>query len=212
MGKAKIAEPEYGTFTDERDGRTYRTVKMPDGKIWMAQNLNYKPESGNYWFYKKDESMGEKYGRLYDWDTAMVVSPVGWHLPSLEEWNDLVSAVGGEEVAGKKLKSKNGWNNKDDGSNGNGTDDFGFSALPGGDRDYYDGSFYGAGAGGYWWTAAEHSNGFAYHVCMHSCCDYSDLDDDYDYDDVYVDHNKVYVSNGSKRVGHSVRCVKDDVR
>jgi hypothetical protein len=39
MGKAEIAEPEYGTFTDGRDGRTYKTVKMPDGKVWMAQNL-----------------------------------------------------------------------------------------------------------------------------------------------------------------------------
>jgi len=128
MSKTKLAKAEQsgvdgsGTFTDERDGQTYRTVRMPDGKVWMAQNLNYKPESGNSWCYNDDESMGEKYGRLYDWKTAKKVSPKGWHLPSRKEWNDLISAADGE-VAGMRLKSKSGWN-----KDRNGTDDFGFSA------------------------------------------------------------------------------------
>jgi uncharacterized protein (TIGR02145 family) len=198
MGKAEIAEPEYGTFIDERDGQTYKTVKMPDGKVWMAQNLNYKPESGNSWCYNDDESMGEKYGRLYDWDTAKLACPKGWRLPSREDWDSLGQAVGGERTpnedgnidwygAGKKLKSKSGWN-----KNGNGTDDYGFSALPGGGRYDSDGSFNGAGYGGDWWTATEGGAGNAYFRYI-----------GYDYDDVFEDNN-------NKGYGFSVRCVADN--
>jgi uncharacterized protein (TIGR02145 family) len=198
MGKAEIGEPEYGTFTDERDGQTYKTVKMPDGKVWMAQNLNYKPESGNSWSYNDDESMGEKYGRLYDWDTAKIVCPNGWRLPSREDWDYLGQAVGGEKVpfddgiirwygAGKKLKSKSGWN-----KNGNGTDDFGFLALPGGFRISL-GSFYVAGNYGHWWTATESGwDDYAYTRYM-------------GYDNDYVDEG-----NDGKSRGYSVRCVADN--
>jgi uncharacterized protein (TIGR02145 family) len=195
-----------GTFTDERDGQTYRTVKMPDGKVWMAQNLNYKPESGNSWCYKNDESMGDKYGRLYDWKTAMAVSPAGWHLPSRKEWNKLEKAVGNritkrlvslenpaEEVCifeyctSTRLKAKSGWTKIDD-LPGNGTDDFGFSALPCGIRDL-DGRFSKAGFDGHWWTAAEGTDGYTYHRCM-DC--YSGCVHDY---------------YGDKGYGFSVRCI-----
>jgi uncharacterized protein (TIGR02145 family) len=191
MGKAKIAEPEYGTFTDERDGQTYKTVKMPDGKVWMAQNLNYKPESGNSWCYDNDESMGDKYeyGRLYDWETAMAVCPIGWHLPSREEWDDLVSGVGGIDVAGNKLKSKSGWNDYN-GKNGNGTNDYGFSALPGGYR-YSDGYFGLAGSYGYYWTATEYTISAYYRLMVY----YGDYAFDY--------HNY-------KSLGLSARCVADN--
>jgi len=188
-----------GTFTDERDGQTYRTVKMPDGKVWMAQNLNYKSESGNSWYYVDDESMGEKYGILYDWKTAMEVSPTGWHLPSLKEWVDLMSAVGGEEIAGKKLKSKSGWVKKDDygfpalpgcSRYSNGTDDYGFSALPGGMR-YSCGVFGYAVYSGFWWTATEYGAGNAYYRGMGYCNDYV--------------NERSYDKSG----GLSVRCVAD---
>jgi putative two-component system response regulator len=143
------ADVVAGTFTDERDGQTYRTVVMPDGKVWMAQNLNYKPETGKSWCYNDDESMGGKYGRLYDWETAKDACPSGWRLPSNQDWKDLATAVGGSDAAAKKLKSKRGWKHE----SGNGTDEYGFSALPGGMRyagssdtfkyvDYY----------GRWWT------------------------------------------------------------
>ncbi|MDR2592525.1 MAG: fibrobacter succinogenes major paralogous domain-containing protein [Chitinispirillales bacterium] len=146
-----------GTFTDGRDGQVYRTAKMPDGKIWMAQNLNYKPESGNSWCYRDNESMGGKYGRLYDWDTAISVAPAGWHLPTREEWEGLLSAVdGGDAAVGKKLKSKSVWQ-----KDCNGTDDYGFSALPGGL--YYKGKFAFARNYGFWWTATEYDGDVAYH-------------------------------------------------
>ncbi|MDR0331294.1 MAG: fibrobacter succinogenes major paralogous domain-containing protein, partial [Chitinispirillales bacterium] len=172
-------------FTDPRDGHIYRTVKI-GGQTWMAENLNYKTE--NSWCYDNDESNGKKYGRLYTWETAQTVCPSGWHLPSREEWGNLVEAAGGYKVAGKKLKSKTGWDDRDDGTSGNGTDEFGFSALPGGYRVYSDGSFYYVGYYGYWWSATEYGSG-----------DADNRDMGYNYD--YVGENYDGKSNG-----FSVRC------
>jgi uncharacterized protein (TIGR02145 family) len=120
----------------------------------------------------------------------------------MEEWNGLMVAVGGvkktetedmggekitityHEVAGKKLKSKGGWDGND-----NGTDEFGFSALPGGDRYDPDGSFGNAGYHGYWWSATENDADLAYYRGM-----------SYDYDGVGED-------SSYKSEGFSVRCV-----
>ena len=137
-----------GTFTDSRDGKTYRTVKIGD-QTWMAENLNYK--TGSSVCYGNKERNCRKYGRLYDWNTAMKACPAGWRLPSDKEWTALTDFVGGEDTAGTKLKSKTGW------STNNGyetaTDDYGFSALPGGFR--WRGRFYDAGNYGNWWSATE---------------------------------------------------------
>jgi uncharacterized protein (TIGR02145 family) len=144
-----------GTFTDKRDGKTYKTVKI--GKhVWMAENLSYQPKTGNAWCYNNDESMCARYGRLYDWNTAKAACPEGWHLPTNQEWNSLLSAAGGGAVAGSALKSVTGWN-----MNGNGADKFGFSALPGGYR-LTDGNFDFVGKTGYWWTATDCGSGNAY--------------------------------------------------
>jgi len=161
-------------------GKTYNTVVI-GGKTWMAENLNYQTASG-YWCYKNDNSNCDKYGRLYDWNTARTVCPAGFHLPSRQEWNDLVNAVGG----GKKLKARSGWNNI-----GNGTDDFGFSALPSGGR-YAGGGFYDAGSNGYWWTATEYGDNYAYYRHM------SDR------------NGNVNEDNNGKDFGYSVRCVADN--
>jgi len=144
-------------FTDSRNGQKYRAVKIGN-QVWMAQNLNY--QTGNSWCYDNNNTNCEKYGRLYDWNTAIKACPSGWHLPSSEEWNGLVTAVGGKDVAGKMLKSTSGWDN-----NGNGFDGNGFSALPGGYRDT-DGSFYGVGKYGRWWTATERGSGIVYYRTM----------------------------------------------
>jgi len=169
-------------FKDPRDGNVYRTVKIGN-QVWMAENLNYKID--NSWCYGNDEANGKKYGRLYTWDAAMFACPVGWHLPTRQEWNEMVTTVGGRSIAGKKLKAISDWN-----ENGNGTDDYGFLALPGGYR-LSDGDFTSAGYYGYWWTATEGSDGNAYNRGM-----------GYDYDRVYEDDD--YKSNG-----YSVRCVQD---
>jgi uncharacterized protein (TIGR02145 family) len=169
-----------GTFTDKRDGKTYRAVVI-GGKTWMAENLNY--ETGKSWCYDNKESNGNKYGRLYDWKTAMKVCPSGWHLPSRAEWDGLVGVAGGKTTAGKKLKSTSGWN-----GNGNVTDDYGFSALPGGLR-YTGGYFSNAGDYGYWWSATEYDATIAYGRYMG-----------------YYD--RVNESTYYKESGFAVRCVR----
>ncbi len=118
------AEITYGTLTDERDGKTYKTVVI--GKqTWMAENLNFETRF-SYCYENNDENCA-KYGRLYKWEFAMEACPAGWGVPSLEEFQALVAAVGGLPMAGKVLKSAEGW--KD---GGNGSDEYGFAALPAG--------------------------------------------------------------------------------
>jgi uncharacterized protein (TIGR02145 family)/uncharacterized repeat protein (TIGR02543 family) len=149
-----------------------------------------------------------KYGRLYTWSAAMNgassssknpsgvrgICPVGWHLPSDAEWDALVDAVGGWEVAGKKLKSTSGWNwDDDDNVSGNGTDEHVFSALPGGlTGGSGDGIFYNAGIVNFWWTAtAIPGSVYAYCPVM-----------SYGHDYVFMDNLEV-------NFGISVRCVGD---
>jgi uncharacterized protein (TIGR02145 family) len=176
-----------GTFADKRDGTTYKTVAI-GGRTWMAENLNY--ETGKSWCYDKKESNCNKYGRLYDWKTAMKACHSGWHLPSRAEWDALVTAVGGNPGAGTKLKSTAGWNNRSIGTSGNGTNEYGFSALPGGYRNS-DGGFNDVGDYGSWWTATEGNANDAYGRFMN-----------YDDDGVYSGYDY-------KSSARSVRCVGD---
>ena len=132
------------TFKDSRDGKTYKTVKI-GSQIWFAENLNFAAK-GSKCYENKDANCA-KYGRLYDWETANKACPAGYHLPTDDEWTALVNYAGGENKAGKKLKSTVGWD-----ENGNGTDDFDFRALPGGGGEV---RFGGAGEQGTWWSATE---------------------------------------------------------
>ena len=164
-GKATPPTPpkEDSTFTDDRDGQVYKKVKI-NGQTWMAQNLNHDPEDGRSCCFGGSPDSCAKYGRLYEWESAMTVCPIGWRLPTREEWGDLAKYAGGTGVYGDtgtaavKLKSKSGWNYG--GVDGNGTDDFGFSALPGGYRHVNDG-FINNGRGG-WWTASNATGSLVY--------------------------------------------------
>ena len=189
----------WGTssMTDSRDGKTYNTVII-NGKEWMAENLAYKAGSG-CWAYNDDEDNVATYGYLYNWETAKTACPPGWHLPTDEEWKQLEMAVGMSQSQaddrdwrgtneGLKLKAKSGWSF--DGYDGNGYDDFGFSALPGGFR-YYIGGFDHMGLYGRWWTATELSSTNAWMRKMYLSSDQVDRD--------YT----------SKESGFSVRCVRD---
>ena len=120
---------EYGTLTDDRDGQTYKTVKIGE-QWWMAENLNYA-EIESFCFNDSLEYC-EKYGRLYLRSAAMGACPEGWRLPDITELRILYAAVGGDSSAGIKLKSTEGWEDRDDGTSGSGSDSFGFSALPAG--------------------------------------------------------------------------------
>jgi uncharacterized protein (TIGR02145 family) len=191
--------PQPGTtFTDSRDGKTYKKVTIGT-QTWMAENLNYNA-SGSVCYGNSADSCA-KYGRLYDWSTAMNgasssslspsgvkgACPVGWHVPSDDEWTTLTDYAGGESTAGKKLKSTSGWYN-----NGNGTDDYGFTALPGGSGDS-GGDFGGAGYDGDWWSATEGDARNARGRYM-----------------AYYSGEYVVWYNGGKTVLFSVRCVKDE--
>jgi uncharacterized protein (TIGR02145 family)/uncharacterized repeat protein (TIGR02543 family) len=167
----------YGSFTDSRDGRVYRTVRIGT-QTWMAENLSWAGDNGNLGAcHGNNASRCDIYGRLYDWHAVMAgspssssspsgvrgICPVGWHVPSDAEWTTLTNFVGSN--AGAKLRSRSGWS-----GNVPGTDDFGFSALPGG---------YGSGSGSFssignvgdnggWWSATENDASRAWYRFMNS--------------------------------------------
>jgi len=146
------------TFVDTRDGKKYKTVKIGN-QTWMAENLNY--ETKNSKCFDNDPANCAKYGRLYKWNDAKAICPAGWHLPSAAEWDTLENTVGSSQ-AGEKLKSKTGWN-----ENGNGTDEYGFSALPGGSGRSSDGTWWSIGSDGAWWSASETDDApYAWQVWM----------------------------------------------
>ncbi|SHL08406.1 fibrobacter succinogenes major paralogous domain-containing protein [Fibrobacter sp. UWEL] len=113
------------------------------------------------------------------------ICPNDWHLPSYAELNTLLSAVGGEDVAGRALKSVSGWYN-----NGNGIDTYGFSALPVGYKEGR-GSFDGVGKFSRFWSATETDVRGAYLIYLY-------------YYAKYVNPNDSFKNNG-----YSVRCIKD---
>ena len=139
-----------GTFTDSRDGQTYKTISFKEaltGKTvtWLAQNLNYKVE-GSY-AYDDHENNRNEFGLLYTWNAAKKACPSGWHLPTDSEWAMLVDQFGGMDKAGEALKSVKGWKEE-----GNGNNSSGFDALAGGIR-RPDGSYMFQGTLGYFWTS-----------------------------------------------------------
>ena len=150
-----VAVFAQNTFTDPRDGKKYKTVKIGN-QTWMAENLNYATSDSKC--YDNNPANCAKYGRLYSWDEARKTCPKDWHLPNKKEWEALVNLAGGDNAAGKKLKSIGGWDGKDDG-----TDEYGFSALPGGGGNPDD-RFSLVGKVGIWWSASdiENKSGFAY--------------------------------------------------
>ncbi len=211
---------EYGTLTDARDNKVYRTVEIGT-QTWMAENLNYYDEENmsvkdKSWCFgksdNKDSSTCGVVGRLYTWaaviDSVKLatdadnpqdcgfhktctlpakvqgICPTGWHLPSKSEWNALVSAAGYNMKAGKILKSQTGWWN-----NGNGTDAFGFAALPAGS---YNGVSFGEeGSYAYFWSTTEYDTERAYRLYLNG------------------NNEGANLNNVHKNFTSSVRCVKD---
>jgi uncharacterized protein (TIGR02145 family) len=165
----------YGSVYYE--GQTYKTVVIGN-QTWFAENLNYVVEGSKCCF--DNPTNCDTFGSLYDRSTAMGlpsscnftscsgqiqqphrgICPYGWHIPSRDEWETLSSYVesnsGCSNCDAYKLKATNGWASDFSGARGNGTDDYGFSALPGG-HSYSNGNSYGVGVVGNWWSANEGS-------------------------------------------------------
>ncbi len=139
------------TFVDERDGREYKKASIGN-QTWMAENLNFVPTTTSHCYNNWDVNC-DIYGRLYNWDDAMVLCPVGWHLPSMSEWQELwefAKAEHNEPQAGILLKSVIGW---DGAWQGEGTDVYGFEAYAGGFRGSNGFSSY-LGERALWWSAS----------------------------------------------------------
>ncbi|WP_290722591.1 fibrobacter succinogenes major paralogous domain-containing protein [Fibrobacter sp. UBA2449] len=170
VSSSSVAAVNSNSFRDSRDGQAYRIVKIGT-QTWMAENLNYETE-GSY-CYNNDATKCTKYGRLYTWIAATTACPSGWHLPSTTEWETLFTAVGGRSIAGTKLKSTSSWDTDIDGSkicvsncdvNGNGTDAYGFSALPAG---WKSGDFAFEGVDAYFWSVSSAPYGNYYYMQLH---------------------------------------------
>ena len=181
-------------------GKTYKTAKIGT-QTWLAENLNYEAEGSVC--YDNNPDNCAKYGRLYDWETAMKVCPKGWHLPSNAEWDQLFRFVDGDTssksphkslTAGKHLKAASGWD-----INGNGTDYYGFSALPGGNG-LPDGSFYNVGEKGLWWSTSEHVFAFDSDLFVHYNAYRRNM---------HCYGNSIYFDYASKSCLYSVRCLQD---
>jgi uncharacterized protein (TIGR02145 family) len=181
---------------------TYETVVIGE-QTWLSRNLNYDPGTGNSYCYRNDPENCDKYGRLYDWSTAMGldsscnekycasdiaiphrgICPEGWHLPSDVEWHALMNCIGSPTAT--KLKAASGWNY------GDGTDDYGFSALPGGLYIERKCGFCDRGRIGYWWIVADETSTTGARL-------------------IYMnDEENIIEYAYGKETAYSIRCVKD---
>ncbi len=159
--------------------------------------------TGAYCAYNNDTSYVDTYGLLYNWyavDDSRNIAPEGWHVPTDEEWKQLEMHLGmsqseaddtgyrGTDEGGKlKEVGNEHWNSPNTGA----TNESGFSALPGGSRHYYHGTFTNIGYSGYWWSSTEYSSARAW------------------YRSLTFHRSDVYRYYGNKRPGFSVRCVRD---
>jgi uncharacterized protein (TIGR02145 family) len=179
-------------FTDRRDGQVYKTVRIGN-ELWMAENLRYFETAGTE---IPDDKTGE-YGMLYNWTSLMAIEkkysktewtakenhrgicPLGWHIPSEEEWSDLLATLNSDS---ENLTSVNGW---EDAKNGNNSS--GFNIYPSG---YYAPSlgFNDFGTEAYFWTSENNSKEATNYI---------------------ISNQRVGSSIVKKNYRYSCRCVKD---
>jgi uncharacterized protein (TIGR02145 family) len=200
--------PGESFLIDPIENRRYKTIKI-GSQIWMAENLRATKfndgssiplatgretwinlKSPGYCWYINQIENGNTYGALYNWYVVETgkICPKGWHVPADWEWSTLSDYLGGFEVAGGKLKeaSITHWN----GPNTGATNETGFTALPGGYRNYF-GEFDLDGNYGYWWSSTESYADYAWYRYM------------------YYNNSNIVRGNLGKQNGFSVRCVRD---
>ena len=197
-----------GTVADI-DGNVYQTIKI-GGQWWMAENLkathyrNGDPipnvtdnndwwalSTGAYCEYSNSSANAAVYGRLYNWyavSDSRNIAPAGWHVPSDAEWQTLADFLGGDDVAGGKMKEAGPahWNAPNTGADNSSH----FTALPGGNRSF-DGTFYNIGIRANFWSSTEYLGTYAWSRTL--TWDASDL----------------FRYEFYKLAGYSIRCVKD---
>lgn len=152
---------------------------------WEKAGENKQPA---WCYYENDPANGAKYGKLYNWyavNDSRGLAPAGFHVPSDAEWTILTDFLGGSDIAGKKMKSTNGWSNGRNGDNSSG-----FNGLPGGYCLYY-GYFYNITDYGLFWSSSEYGTKSALYRVL------------------YDDFTRGVRYNDNKIDGLSVRCVKD---
>ena len=192
------------------DGNVYKTVTIGT-QIWMAENLKtsryndgspiatgmsndtWKNTTKGAYAICNDNAANENatYGKLYNFYAVQTnkLAPAGWHVATRAEWTTLITFLGGEDIAGNKMKStSNLWKPYTDVVN---TNSSGFSALPGGYRDCDNGKYEDKGESSYWWHSTEYSVNSAFSSR------------------VYYFENNFFETNYSKGCGFSVRCIKD---
>lgn len=203
------SQNEEGTVVDI-EGNAYKTVQIGT-QVWMAENLRTtkfrdgqsiqqvienqqwgKLTSPAYCWLNNDETNKDVYGALYNWysmDTQML-APEGWHIPSEEEWTTLINYLGGENIAGGKLKETGTqyWLSPNTGA----TDEAGFSARSGGNRNFDGLQYNEPGDGCYFWTSTASDSATAFSVTM------------------LCDSSKINIAPTKKTYGRSIRCVKDE--
>jgi len=190
------------------DGNIYNSVTIGN-QVWMAENLRTTKFSdgtpieklpiGNWstyetplycWYENDSAAYADPYGALYNWYAAESgnLCPTGWHVPDIDEWNVLIGFLGGGLIAGGKLKETGTehWESP----NTDATDEYGFAALPGGQRLS---GFYGLGQEGNYWSSTEYTNNTAFGEYR------------------LINHDNAYMVNGTARKygAFSIRCVKD---
>jgi len=193
------------------DNDVYTTVKIGD-QFWMVENLKvthyrngdniplvtdneqWDRTTGAYCDYNNNTTISDIYGYLYNWyavNDSRNIAPLGWHIPSDSEWQILIDYLGGDDVAGNKMKEIgiSHWNPTNTGA----TNESGFTALPGGLREA-SGSFHYQGYTGYWWSSTSNDTKSAWGRDMN--CNQSQV-------------SRSTFSSQSKKYGYSVRCVKD---
>jgi uncharacterized protein (TIGR02145 family) len=196
----------FNTVTDI-DSNVYNTIKI-GSQVWMQENLKTSKyndgtpiptglseedwantNSGSYTIHPKITTNKFNYGNLYNWHAINTgkLCPIGWHVPSQTEWSILIDFLGGDDVAGGKMKSSEEWIKYPEIISSNYS---GFTGLPGGMR-WHHGSYGAFGYYGYWWSSTEYDFDFAWFIPL----------DNY--------NNRVIKKNINKENGMSCRCVKD---
>jgi len=192
------------------DGNHYNAVIIGN-QVWMASNLKtsryidrtvipYVTDAAEWksrtapaycWYNNDSATFSNPYGALYNWYTIETgnLCPIGWHVPAHEDWTDLINYLGGENIAGGKLKetATAHWLSPNTGA----TNESGFTAVPGGYRSYYDGNFDLSGTQSYYWSSTPLAAASVLFLAM------------------FYNLNAVNISDFYKTMGMSVRCLLD---